>query len=107
MDFYVDIKEDARYFLSRQDKNIREKLEKAALSLKYEPTKNNKYLGTLDSGLPFYEKRLFFGGGYRIYYTVLIGRVIIDAIIYEGNVDVNRVGTKKSQPKDIAEMKRH
>ena len=44
-----------------------------------------------------YETRLFFGGGYRIYYTVRTGQIII--ILCGGN--------KKSQTKDIALAKKY
>lgn len=106
MDYYVDIKEDALIFLKKLDKSVREQVEKAILSLKFDPVRKGKFLGSLNSGLPFYELRIFAGGGIRVYYTILPGKVTISEIEYAGRVPVHRIGNKKSQKKDIAKMKK-
>lgn len=44
-----------------------------------------------------YETRLFFGGGYRIYYTIQNGQIII----------ILCAGDKKTQKRDIASAKKY
>ena len=56
------------------------------------------YLGDCKIIAPhLYETRLFFGGGYRIYYTIQNGQIVI----------ILCAGDKSSQKKDIARAKKY
>lgn len=106
MDYYVHLKENAQRFLDKLDKTVRVEVYKALVSLKVEPMRKGKCLGSLNSGVPFFEKRIFAGGGIRIYYAVLMGKVVVMELEYAGKVEVHRIGNKKSQKKNIAEVKK-
>jgi mRNA-degrading endonuclease RelE of RelBE toxin-antitoxin system len=102
MSYYIDIKEEANIFLAKIDENTRFKLKKAIFELSEYPQTKGKILPfSGNSGLTFFEKRLFFGGGYRVYYTVLPQNVVIDKIVYDGTSSIHNIGDKKSQKKDL------
>lgn len=74
------------------DNSIRSRIYKFLLNMK------NGKLGDCKMLAPnLYESRLFFGGGYRIYYTIQNGQIII----------ILCAGDKKSQKKDIALAKKY
>lgn len=104
--YYINIKSNVERFLQSLDISVRIQVDKALISLKYYPETKGKNLGSLYSGVVFYEKRISAGGGIRIYYSVLPGIVIVDKIEYEGVVPVHKVGTKKTQRRDIVDVKR-
>ena|SRR3990167_5308839 len=56
------------------------------------------------SGLFFYEKRFFFGAGYRVYYNVINESVVVDKIEYEGTSMVKGASTKKTQRKVLKRL---
>lgn len=101
MQFYVDIREGAKRFVGKLDHSIQIQVEEAIKNLGTNPMSQGKPLGSTNSGVPFYEKRIMAGGGIRIYFSVLVGRVIVDEIIFDGRVPLYRIGNKKSQQRDI------
>jgi putative component of toxin-antitoxin plasmid stabilization module len=107
MDYLVNIKTDALIFLNSLDHSLRQKVEKQVLALKYEPISKGKYIGSLNSGVVFYEKRIFLGSGFRVYYSVLPEQVTILQIQYLGTVNVHKIGDKKTQRRDIADLEKY
>lgn len=104
---WMRLKENAKFFLDSLDKSTKSKIENAINKLQEDPFTKGKMLGSLNSGVPFLEKRLFFGPGYRIYYSVLSGRIYIDSLQYAGKVHVLQIGNKKTQKKDIPNAKQN
>jgi putative addiction module killer protein len=107
MRYFIILKENAKFFLDSLDKSTKSKIENAINKLQEDPFTKGKMLGSLNSGVPFLEKRLFFGPGYRIYYSVLSGRIYIDSVQYAGKVHVLQIGNKKTQKKDILNAKQN
>jgi len=99
MTFYVLMKEEAYFFLERLDKSIREQIQKEIVSLKFNPIRKGKFFFSF-GGVVYFEKRIFSGDGYRIYYTINDDSVVIASIEYEGTVNIPRIGNKKTQKKD-------
>ena len=102
--YYILLKETAKRFLDKLDSNTREQITKSFVSLQTDPMRKGKILGGIYSGATFFEKRLFFGRGYRVYYTVNFERVVILRIDYEGSVAIHRIGDKRTQKKDIKKL---
>ncbi len=107
MRYFIILKENAKVFLDALDSSTRNKLENAINKLQDDPFTKGKMLGSLNSGVPFLEKRLFFGPGYRIYYSILSGRIYINSVEYAGKVHVLQIGDKKTQNKDISKAKQN
>ena len=60
------------------------------------PSSKGKIIGkSRDTGIIYFEKRFFFGAGYRVYYTILNQVVIIDKVEYEGITRIESASTKK------------
>ena len=106
MTYYINIKKPAKDFIDSLDKPTKEKIVGSIENLSKDPTGKGKYIGKLYSKIPFFEKRLFFGAGYRIYYSVYKQTIVIDSISYDGNLDILLVGTKQKQKKDICQLKK-
>ena len=106
MMYYIQLKGNVVRFLDKLDKNTRIQIDKAITELKYDPQTKGKFIGSLYSGIVFYEKRIKAGGGIRIYFSVMPEMVTINKIEYEGLVPVHKIGTKKTQKKDIRNLKR-
>ncbi len=104
--FRVITKEKVEKFLKKLTPEIKKQIDKAIKSLRIDPMRKGKILGSLYSGLVFFEKRIYAGGGYRIYYTVDERNIIICDIEYLGIVDVELVGSKKTQKKDLKYLKK-
>ena len=102
--YYILVKENAKRFLDTLDSNIKMQITKAFVSLQTDPMRKGKILGGLFSGVTFFEKKIFVGKGYRIYYTVSFERVTVLKIDYEGTITVHRTGSKKTQKKDIKKL---
>jgi mRNA-degrading endonuclease RelE of RelBE toxin-antitoxin system len=103
MTYFVEITIDASRQLSKMDNSIRERIKAKINSLKNNPD-IGKPIGRsefLDAMV--WELRLF-SPNVRIYYTVHKHEIVIEEIIYEGNVRVHKIGDKRSQRKDIGDM---
>ena len=69
------------------------------------PKSKGKTLGrSKSSGIIYYEKRFMFGAGYRVYYNVIEGIVVVDKVEYEGISRINRASTKKTQKKVLRDL---
>ena len=105
-EFFILIKDSAQHEIDEFDRSTRRQIYKAIRSLKFDPEHKGKPLGSFNSGMHFYEKRIFSGGGIRIYYSVDDEKVVIVEIQYLGKTTIHKVGHKKNQRKDIANLKR-
>lgn len=104
MAYYIDVKPQAKKFLEALDPQTKKEADKAIAQLKYYPQTKGKYLGSLNSGVPFFEKRLK-KAGIRIYYAVISLIVVIEEVEYEGRAPILNIGNKKTQKRDILRIK--
>ena len=104
--YFVQYNENVILFLKKITISDRIKIEKAIVELRFYPKTKGKFIGKSKNGVSFFEKRLFSGKGYRIYYSVFEGQLVIDTIVYSGRALIHKIGDKKTQKEDIKKLKK-
>lgn len=104
MPYCVEISEEAKQQLDKLDKSIGDRIYRKINVLSENPKMGKPLVRSSRLKTMIWELRMF-SPNIRIYYTIHEGVVIIEKISYEGNVRVHRIGDKRSQRRDIDDLR--
>lgn len=96
MRYLVEMTERADKNISKLDNGIQENIKNKIRQLSKNPRKGKHLYKN------FYELR---AKNFRIYYELFRGIIVIEKIKYDGKVQVQKVGTKNTQKRDVRRMK--
>lgn len=104
MSYFLEITIDASRQLAKLDSSVRERVKAKINSLRDNP-EIGKPVGRSEAlDAMVWELRIF-SPSVRIYYTVHKREIVIEEIVYEGKVRVHKIGDKRSQRRDIDDLR--
>ena len=94
--YFVQFTKSSFKDLKNNDK-LKEKIQN---DLSTNPSHRSKIFGrSKTTGLLYFEKRYYYNGGIRVYFTIQEGTIIITEVEYEGEIEIHRISNKNTQNK--------
>jgi mRNA-degrading endonuclease RelE of RelBE toxin-antitoxin system len=100
MAYFVELSKEADRAFNKLDQSIKERIAKKLKDLETNPELGKPIMRSETFNTMIWELRMF-SPNVRIYYTIKKCQVMIEEIIYEGKVSVQKIGDKRSQRRDM------
>lgn len=100
MAYFVEFSKEADKTFNKLGKSLQERIAKKLKELETNPELGKPVMRSETFNTMIWEIRMF-SPNIRIYYTIHKGEIIIEEIVYEGRVRVQKIGDKRSQRRDI------